>query len=165
MRDNAGLRGLAVYDFTKLRSIARIASAPTLEYFSIGNRVWPGMEIESLEPLARSSVSHFAWWGKRILDRDYLCLARSGIRRLDLPISAFLLEELAQLNAEMPELRGTAARPYCESTVVRQGEETTWYLLCKGRRRLLKGRDEEKLKAYLEEFSRLIERYRTEANG
>ena len=162
MRDNVCLRGLTVCDFTKLHSIARVASAPALEYFSIGDRVWPGMEIESLRPLTRSSVSHFTWWGNRVLDRDDLCLAQSGIRELDLLAGGFRLEELARLNAKMPGVRGTVTRPYSESTVIRQGEETTWYLLCKGRKRLLKGRDEEKLKAYLEEFDRLVKRYRSE---
>ena len=50
------LTGLAVYDFSRLHSIEEIATAPNLEYFSIGNLAWSRMELESLTPLVDSSV-------------------------------------------------------------------------------------------------------------
>ena len=67
MRSNENLRGLAIYGFSRLHTIDRIETAPCLEYFSVGDRVCPRMEIESLKPLVHSSVSHFSWWGKDLL--------------------------------------------------------------------------------------------------
>lgn len=125
---------------------------------------WKNKMICDLSPLSglpELQYVHF-FFNQRVSDlwdmRDNVCL-----RELNLPAGGFRLEELARLRAEMPGIRGTVTQPYSESTVIRQGEETTWYFLCKGRKRLLKGRDEEKLKAYLEEFDHLVERYRSEA--
>lgn len=50
MERNEKLSGLSIYDFSKLHSVVKVATAPYLNYFSIGNRVWPKMEIESLKP-------------------------------------------------------------------------------------------------------------------
>ena len=111
---NENLKGLAIYDFSRLHSIEKIVTAPNIEYFSIGNKVWAKMDIESLKPLIQSNVSHFKWWGNKILDNDYLCLAQSKIRELD----------------------------------------------CKGKKTLVKGKDDEKLEKYLADFERLVEKYR-----
>ena len=56
MERNEKLSGLSIYDFSKLHSVVKVATAPYLNYFSIGNRVWPKMEIESLKPLIHSQI-------------------------------------------------------------------------------------------------------------
>ena len=95
MRKNENLRGLAIYDFSRLHSIEKIVTAPNIEYFSLGNRVWSKMDIESLKPLIHSNITHFRWWGNRILDNDFSCLAQSKIKELDVIIERFSVEELA----------------------------------------------------------------------
>ena len=160
MKNNKELKGLAIYDFTRLHSIEEVATAPSLDYFSIGNNVWSNMEIESLEPLTRSSVTHFGWWGEKIRDNDYLCLADSHIRELDMSIERFKLDELARLVASISDLTGKITQPYREFTIMEEGEKTTYYLLCKGKRRLVKGKDDDKLKKYLEDYDRLVEGYK-----
>ena len=160
MKNDKELKGLAIYDFTRLHSIEEVATAPRLDYFSIGNNVWSNMEIESLEPLTRSTVTHFGWWGEKIRDHDYLCLADSHIRELDMSIERFKLDELARLAASIPDLSGKITQPYREFTIMEEGEKTTYYLLCKGKRRLLKGKDDDKLKKYLEDYDRLVEGYK-----
>ncbi len=162
MKNNKELNGLSIYDFSKLHSIEEVAAAPNLHYFSIGNYVWSKMEINSLKPLTHSQITHFGWWGDKILDGDYLCLADSRIKRLDMPIAHFKLDELAQLVANIPNLAGEIARPYKEFTVTESGETTTYYILCKGRRRLIKGKDDDKLKKYLEDYNSLVEKYKME---
>lgn len=162
MENNKELNGLSIYDFSKLHSIEKVTTAPHLKYFSIGNCVWSKMEIESLKPLTRSQVTHFKWWGKKVLDHDYLCLADSHIKRLDVLITDFRMEELAQLIASIPGLTGKITKPYKEFTVIENGEKTTYYLLCKGKRNLTKGKDDDKLKKYLENFNRLVEKYKME---
>lgn len=162
MRNNVNLRGLAIYDFSRLHSIERIENAPCLEYLALGNRVWSKMEIDSLKPLTHSSVSHFVWCGNKVLDNDYECLVRSNIKELDMPIGRFTLDQLARLNACIPGLKGKVTTPYEEAGVMDRNGSQSWYFLCKGKRRLEKGRDEEKLEKYLAEFQALVEKYRAE---
>lgn len=159
MTDNNNLLGLGIYDFSKLHTIERIPTAPALKYFSIGNQVWEKAEIESLKPLTKSTITHFAWWGKKILDNDFQCLAQSRVTELDLNICSFKMEELARIVASIPGLCGKATKPYHECGISQNGETTVYYDLCKGKRSLVKGKDEVKLNEYLAEFDRLIEKY------
>lgn len=161
MRKNENLRGLAIYDFSRLHSIEKIVTAPNIEYFSLGNEVFSKMDIESLKPLIHSNITHFRWRGNKILDNDFSCLAQSKIKELDVYIGDFRMEELAKLVASIPGLRGTATKPYKEFGILYPGKETNYYCLCKGKRNLIKGRDEEKLEKYLSDFERLVEKYRT----
>lgn len=71
MSKNINLKGLAIYDFSRLHSIEMISTAPDLEVFSIGDQVWAGTVIESLKPLIDSTVTRFSWWGKKIEDNDF----------------------------------------------------------------------------------------------
>ena len=160
MRKNENLRGLAIYGFTRLHSIEKIVTAPNIEYFSIGNRYGSMMNIESLKPLIQSNVSHFGWWAGEVLDNDYLCLAQSKIRELDMRVGAYRMEELAELVASIPDLKGTVTKPYTEGSVVEHDKKTTYYFLCKGKKTLVKGKDDEKLEKYLADFESLVEKYR-----
>lgn len=162
MTDNENLVGLGIYDFSKLHTIEKIATAPVLQYFSIGDAVWGKAEIESLKPLTQSTITHFAWWGKKILDNDFQCLAKSRVTELDLNICSFRTEELARIVASIPGLRGKATTPYREVGIHENGKRTVYYNLCKGKRSLIKGKDESKLNEYLTEFDRLVEKYRAE---
>lgn len=163
MKRNEGLTGLAIYDFSRLHSIEAVTDAPNLKYFSIGNKVWSKMDIESLKPLVHSNIEHFAWSGNKILDNDYLCIAQSQIRELDMSIARFKMDELARLVASIPDLKGTITKPYTEGSVTEYGTRTTWYFLCKGKRKLIKGKDEAKLEKYLTEYYDLVAKYRAEA--
>lgn len=162
MERNKKLNGLAIYDFSKLHSIEEVSTAPHLDYFSIGNRVWAKMEIESLKPLIHSQITHFGFWGAKILDNDYLCLADSQIKKLDMSITRFKIDELARLITSIPDLTGEITKPYKESTIMESGKKTTYYLLCKGKRTLIKGKDEDKLEKYLMDYNSLIEKYKME---
>lgn len=159
MKNNDNLVGLAIYDFSKLHCIDKISTAPNLQYFAIGNKVWAEMKIKSLSPLINSSVTHFGWWGKNVEDNDFLSLAKSKIEEIDLNICQFEMEELAKIVACIPNLKGTATKPYRESGIIKSGETTIYYLLCKGKRKLVKGKDEVKLEKYAAEFESLVEKY------
>lgn len=165
MERNEKLTGLAIYNFTRLHSIEEVITAPHLEYFSIGNKVWSRMELESLKPLIRSQVSHFGWWGEKILDNDYQCLADSRIKELDMSISRFHLEELARLVASFPDLKGEITKPYREFSITGHDQTTTYYCLCKGKRRLIKGKDDDKFEKYMAEFNGLLEKYRSASSS
>lgn len=160
MSNNEKLQGLAIYDFSWLHSIEQIATASNLTYFAIGDEVWARTSLESLEPLVNSSVKHFAWWGKCIQDNNFLCLSKSQIRELDLDISRFKMDDLAQLVASIPELKGLVTKPYRERGISEAGKTTTYYFLCKGKRMLEKGKDDIKLEKYVLEFEEMVEMYR-----
>lgn len=161
MNKNVNLIGLAIYDFCKLHSIEEISSAPNLKYFAIGDAVWAGSKIESLKPIVNSSITHFAWWGDKVLDNDFLCLAASRVKELDLNVCRFKMDELAQLVACIPDLKGSAIQPYREGSIVKADKtETTYFYLCKGKRNLIKGKDDQKLEKYIREFETIVEQYR-----
>ncbi len=162
MSNNKALKGLELDDFTKLHSIEEIKDAPALEVFNIGNVVWSKMEIESLNPVALSTVKCFSWYGDKVLDSNYSCLANSRIKTLNISPRYFTFDELTKLVSIFPEdLKGTIVRPYSEDTVIDiNGKKTSFYNLCKGKRRLTKGIDDEKFHKYLEEFDALVKKYR-----
>ena len=93
---------------------------------------------------------------------DYLCLADSRIKKLDMFIRHFTIDELARLVANIPDLTGEITKPYKECSIIESGEKTTYYLLCKGKRKLIKGKDDDKLKKYLEDYNSLVEKYKIE---
>jgi len=161
MSNNKSLKGLELDDFSKLHSVDEIKDAPILEVFKIGNAVWDKMQLDSFKPVALSKIKHFSWYGDKVLDSDYSCLANGRIKTLDISPRYFTLDELAQLIALFPEdLQGTLVKPYYESTVIDdKGKETTFYFLCRGKRKLTKGIDEEKFHKYLDEFYELKKKY------
>lgn len=60
------------------------------------------------------------------------------------------------------DLTGEITKPYKECSIIESGEKTTYYLLCKGKRKLIKGKDDDKLKKYLEDYNSLVEKYKIE---
>lgn len=99
---------------------------------------------------------------EKISGKDYLCLADSRIKKLDMFIRHFTIDELARLVANIPDLTGEITKPYKECSIIESGEKTTYYLLCKGKRKLIKGKDDDKLKKYLEDYNSLVEKYKIE---
>ena len=89
-------------------------------------------------------------------------LTISGIKKLDMFIRHFTIDELARLVANIPDLTGEITKPYKECSIIESGEKTTYYLLCKGKRKLIKGKDDDKLKKYLEDYNSLVEKYKIE---
>ena len=162
MTANVNLEGLAIYDFSRLTQIDRITTAPKLKYFSIGNMVWSKSKIQSIKPVVNTNITHFAWSGDKVEDKDFLCLANSKLEMLDINICRFKLEELAELVASIPNLKENSIKPYREGSIMEKGVITTYYYLCKGKKTLQKGQDDDKLAKYLAEFEGLVEKYRKE---
>lgn len=77
----------------------------------------------------------------------------------------FEMKELARLIAAIPGLKGTALKPYKEAKIVESRGTTTFYFLCKGKRKLIKGKDDAKLEKYILEFEEMVERFRDKKAG
>ena len=57
------------------------------------------------------------------MDNDYLCLADSRIKKLDMfSIRHFTIDELARLVANIPDLTGEITKPYQECSIIESGE-------------------------------------------
>lgn len=158
MKHNSSLKGLRIFDFARLHSIDEIETAPILEYFSIGNATWGGMEIESLKPIVNSSITHFEWYGKKVMDNDFSCLAKGKILELDINSTQFTMEELAELLALFPaSLKGTITKPYETMGIKDKDGYTKYHYLCKHKRTCIVGEDDDRFEKYLKEFDDLLE--------
>ena len=167
MSGNTVLKGLGIYDFSRLHSIADIVTAPNLEFFGIGDQVWAGMEIDSLKPVANSNIKHFEWCGKTVSDNDYRCLSEGKIEILDINPTRFALDELTALLALFPDtLSGSITRPYVTASVGTKdkNDRTTYNYLCKNKKACIAGKDDKRFSNYLKDFERLLEEKRN-ANG
>lgn len=161
MSHNDNLRGLSVMDFRQLHSISCIASSKCLEYFRIGDSVYPNMSIDSLEPIAMTSVSHFEWMGKEVKRNDFKCLAKGKIKKLDISPTIFTMNELAELLSCFPDtLEGSITIPYITTGIMNREGFEEHYLLCKGKKRCTKGVDDKRFYKYLDDFSKLLLKYR-----
>ena len=161
MSKNSNLTGLRIFDFSKLHTINGIETAHNLEYFSIGDAVWGGMEIESLSPVAKSSITHFEWCGKKVLDNNYRCLSEGHIQELDINPTQFTMEELAELLSFFPKsLKGTITKPYVTTGIYHEDEYIKYHYLCKHKRTCIEGKDDARFEKYLKDFNDLLERKR-----
>lgn len=161
MSENSALKGLSIYDFSKLKNINEIGSAKSLEFFGIGDKVWAGMEIESLKPIVNTNISHFEWYGKKVSDNDFKCLADSKIKILDINPTQFTVEELTDLLACFPDtLSGSITKPYVTGQVTNKGIVSVHYFLCKHKKACIAGKDDERFSKYLKDFEILLENKR-----
>ena len=161
MSANDNLRGLSITDFSKLRSIKEIITARNLEFFRLGDEVDARMVIESLEPISRTSISHFEWCGKKVEDGGYKCLADGNIKVLDISPIRFTMEELVDLLSAFPEtLEGWITKPYVTSGIRDHSGYQEYHFLCKGKKKCIEGIDDERFRKYLEEFSNMLEEKR-----
>lgn len=158
MSGNKSLIGLSIYDFSRLHNIEEIETAPNLEFFGLGNQVWAGMTIDSLNPVANTQIKHFEWHGKTVSDNDYKCLAQGKIEVLDINPTRFTLDELTDLLALFPEtLSGSITKPYVTGSVgTRDGERTTYRYLCKNKKTCVVGKDDERFQNYMKDFEILL---------
>lgn len=76
-------------------------------------------------------------------------------------IRHFTIDELARLVANIPDLTGEITKPYKECSIIESGEKRP-IIFCKGKRKLIKGKDDDKLKKYLEDYNSLVEKYKIE---
>ena len=164
MSGNKSLKGLGIYDFSRLHDISEIRTAPDLEFFGLGDMVWAGMVIDSLRPVADSTVRHFEWCGKTVSDHDYKCLAKGKIEVLDINPTRFTMDELTDLLALFPEtLSGCITIPYVTGRITTKDNSgcTTYNYLCKNKKVCVAGKDDERFQKYLKDFDALLKEKRS----
>jgi hypothetical protein len=136
MSGNESLSGLCIQDFTKLSSIKGIETAPALKEFVIGNAIWDKMILESLMPLAYTSIEKFMFCGKSIADNDYSFLAdMPNLKQFDFPTNMLTTEQVAWIVANFPELEGFALNAKKDCTLMNSEYKNVPGVLIVGKRK------------------------------
>ena len=159
MRLNHRLTGLCIEDFTRLKSIDSIQTAPSLKDFRIGNAIWSTMTINSFLPLAGSGLERLSFTGKSIADNDFSFLAdMPKLKEFDFPTNMLSTERVAWIAANFPDLKGYALRPTVDVTSL---EDVTETIIVGKRKPLLKRQGNEKrIEKYVRTFEALKRKYK-----
>lgn len=160
------LRGFSFDDFSRLRNLADLQSATSLEELQFGNLVWSKAEFETLEPLAAlGQLRRLAFNAKRIVDGRIQPLARlSGLERLDFPSGQFTTEQIAWLRAHLPDSvqgRSLGALYRIEAAYVQTGMMGGDVLPVGKRQRILDSqKDAARVQRHVAAFAALVARFR-----
>ena len=162
MSENKNLTGLSVMNFTRLDNINGIEKCNSLKFFEVGNEPGGGggcQGIESLKPITKTNIEYLSLYCA-VNDNDYNILHNSKIKTMDANIKGWDFEELAEFVGGFRELNGKITVPYLKQGIKTSSSYTEYYYLCKRKRRLIGGKDDEKLKNYVEKFNETVNKYR-----
>lgn len=108
---NKRLRGLRLQGFTRIHTLEGVEAAPSLDYLSFGNGLYPTAVLRDVEPLLDSHITGFSFDGKKIEHDDLTIYTRiSTLRYLHLPNRLYSTRQLAWLAAH--NLTGPDLCPY-----------------------------------------------------
>lgn len=111
MSNNTALSALSIKDFSRLKSINGIETAPNLKHFIIGNAIWDKAVIESFMPLSNTSIEILEFCGKAILDNDLSFLyAMQKLKEFDFATNFYTTEQVAWIASNFPHLSGFAIK-------------------------------------------------------
>lgn len=161
MTNNTKLTGLSVSDFTRIKNVERVSTAPALEDFRIGNAIWPTMVVESLLPLAGTRIKHLSFSGKDIMDKDLSFLsAMPDLETYDFPTNLYTTEQVAWIAANHPGLSGFAITPYTGYPASENNETSAGWVVGKRKPYLPYKGNEARIRKYALAFEALKEKYR-----
>lgn len=165
MSKNTSLTGICINDFTKLKSIDGIETAPNLRYFEIGNEVWAKAEIESLKPLANTKVEYLSFTGKKIRDNDFSFLSdMPKLKEFDFALNLLTTEQVAWIVANFPNLKGFALKARHDCELCRSDEDSALVpaaiIVGKGKPSLKIEGNEELIRNYELKFEFLVTKYK-----
>jgi|LSQX01.1.fsa_nt_gb hypothetical protein len=159
MSANVSLKGLAINDFSRLKTIAGVERAPNLEVFHIGDAIWSTTVIDTFRNLAGTKIKQLSFSGKKIEDDDLSYLSEMKcLETFDFPLNLYTTEQVAWVVANFPQIKGYALRAVHES----QGYDGTNHVMVIGKRKPsfeLAG-NENRVRKYVDNFQALIEKYK-----
>jgi hypothetical protein len=163
MSGNTSLTGLCIQDLSRLSTIEGIAKAPALETFIVGNAIDDKLVLDSLLPLAGSSVKRFSFEGKDIRDKDLSFLTKmNNIERFDFRSNLYTTEQVAWIAANYPGLSGRSIKPFVETECMdfKTGKKIASVWIVGKRKPLLAVEgNEEKINRYAARFEALKQEY------
>lgn len=167
---NARLVGLQFENFTRLHALDDLATGHTLEELSFGDALWNTPVFDSLSPLAPlQSLKRLGFNAKRITDDRIQPLASlPQLEWLGFPPNLFTTAQVAWLRAHLPEsVQSNVVGPLFRLGPITNLSDNTVTELDKnvlvvGRRKpaLSSRRDEARIQRYVDEFERLVQRFR-----
>lgn len=163
MSKNFSLTSLCIEDFSRLSSIKKIETAPSLKEFRIGNAVWNKMVIESLMPLANTGVERFMFYGKSIIENDYSFLAdMPNLKQFDFATNMLATEQVAWIVANFPNLDGFSLKAKRDCVLYDSSMNEVSGTLIVGKRKpsiIIHG-NEKRIEKYVENFELLKQKYK-----
>ena len=166
MTNNEAMVGLSLDDFSRMHTLDDIPSAPSLEEFHVGNKVWTKQILESLKPLSFcKTVKNLSFSAKTIVDNDITPIANmASLEELIFFDKLFTTEQIAWLTAKMPHVKSMVLAPYWQHEPIRW--ETSSGIKMKDTRVCGKGKpfldsqlDKKRLEKHVAEFFALVEKY------
>lgn len=164
MSKNYSLKAVFLEDFTKLHNLSGVEKAPSLEWFSFGDAVWPTSTIDSLKVFAASSVKKLHFYGKKIEDMDLSFVPQMRcLEVLNFPHNMFSTEQVAWIVANCPNLIGNSLKPYIEymeyNSDTKQSDIPSVIIVGKRKPTLRIEGNERKIKRYVEQFDKYVRDY------
>lgn len=164
------LRGLRLYDFTRLHDLADLARASSLVELEIGDAVWDSLVVTSLEPLAAlSGLTSLSLSARRIEDGRVEPLGNlQQLEALSFPAKQFTMRQVAWLRARLPEsLVADALEPLRRYTkpLTYNGKDRDVLLVGKRKPFLNSVVDAERIRKHVAEFDRLVAQFRADPSA
>ncbi len=170
MSENTSLTGLGIEDFSRLKSIAGIESAPALKEFQIGNAIWNTMVIDSFMPLTNTKIERLEFSGRAIADNDLSFIEQlPNLKEFNFATNLFTTEQVAWIVTNFPQVEGFALKAKRDleySTAVLNDKNTNSVRISEtiivGKRKPIlevKG-NEAKIQKYLDSFEKLKVKYK-----
>ncbi|MBR4308810.1 MAG: hypothetical protein IKT58_04350 [Oscillospiraceae bacterium] len=165
MRENVALTGLCIEDFSKLKSISGVETAPVLREFSIGNAIWSKMVIDSFMPLANTNIERLTFSGRAIGDNDLSFLETlPNLSLFDFATNLFTTEQVAWIVANCPKTEGYALKAKIDCMLFDSNEhlvDVSKSMIIGKRKPILKVEgNEEKIQRYVDAFEKLKAKYK-----
>lgn len=155
MNKNVSLATLIIKDFSQLKNLKNIDTAPNLKNFYRGDAVWTKAITDSLSLLENSSIENLGFYFKKIENPSIQPLIEmKNLKQLYCHPSSFETEECARFTAFRPDVKGWLSQPYFD-----------WgngYIMVVGKRKPLLALpiDEKRLKSYEERWNKLVDKYK-----
>lgn len=105
LSNQSQLKQVVLHDFSKLRSIANLASCTSLEYLDLSGGIWNTLKIETLEPIrSLKNLQELYMSNIRVLDESLEPLTDlESLRTLSIS-NQFKTEEFAMLSVKLPNV-------------------------------------------------------------
>ena len=162
MSKNIALKAIGIEDFTRLKSLEGIESAPNLEWLSIGDAVWATSVVNSYSPLKFTKIKHLDFYGANIIDKDFAFLKEMKcLREFNFLQNLLTTEQVAWIVANCPDLKGQSL---CPAKILngspRSFDEQYVYVTGKGKRGFVLEGNQKRLRKIEDDFQMLVEKYR-----
>ena len=165
MAENTSLIALSVQDFSRLKSIKGVETAPALKEFRIGNAIWSTMVIDSLMPLSNSKIERLSFSGRAISDNDFSFLETlPELKVFDFATNVFTTEQVAWIAANCLLAEGYALKAKVDCMLLDSNEHLVKVpksIIVGKRKPILKVKgSEERIKKYVDAFEKLKKKYK-----